>query len=64
MNRLLRFLVDSIGHFHQNRQKIDAFDIAANTSVGSLFHDLPTTPAFSTSKIDLHDRFMVCCNLN
>lgn len=43
VNRLLRFVVDDITHLHQNRPKIDASDIAANTSVGSLFRSLPTT---------------------
>ncbi len=60
MNRLLCLVVDDIWHLHQNRPKIEALHIAANTSVGSQFHDLPTTSAFSTSKIDLNDTLMMC----
>ena len=60
MNRLLCFVVDVICHLQQNRAKIDALDIAVDTSVGSQLHDLPTTSAFSTSKTDKGDSFMVC----
>ena len=57
VNRLLRFLVDVIWHQQQNRPKIDALDIAADTSAGSQFHDLPSTLTFSTSKTDLDHSF-------
>ena len=60
MNRLLCFVVDVICHLQQNRAKIDALDIAADKSVGSQFHDLPTTSAFSTSKTDLDHSLMMC----
>ena len=59
VERLLRFLVDVIWHLHlqQNRPKIDALDIAADTSAGSQFRDLPSTLTFSTSKTDLDHSF-------
>ena len=60
MNRLLRVLVDDIGHLHRNRPKIDALDIAADTSVGSQLCNLQSTSPFSASKIDLNDCCMVC----
>jgi hypothetical protein len=60
VNRLLCFVVDVICHLQQNRAKIDASDIAADTSVGPQFHDLPTTSAFSTSKNDLDHSLMMC----
>ncbi len=64
MNRLLRFLVDVICHFQQNKPKINALDIAADTSIGSQFHHLPSTSAFSASKTDLERSFMMCSNHN
>ena len=49
---------------HEDRPKITTFGIAADTSVGAQFHDLPSTPAFSTSKNDLDHGFMMCENPN
>ena len=60
MNRSLYFLVDDICHLHGNSQKIDALVIAADTSVGSRFCNLPTTSAFSTLKNDLDHSLMMC----
>ena len=62
MNLFMRFFVDDICHLHQNRPKIDAVDIPADTSVSSQFRNLPATSAFSTSKTDKDDSFMVCQN--
>ncbi len=64
MNRISRFLVDDICHLYENRPKIDAQDIVTDTSVGSQYHNLLTASAFSTSKIDLNERLMMCYNPN
>jgi len=62
VDRLLCFVMDVICHLQRNRPKIDALDIAADTSVGSQFHDQPSTSAFSTSKSDLESSLMICLN--
>ena len=55
MNRLLCPPYDNICSFHQNRPKIDAYDVVANTSAAKRFGKLPKTPLNSVTKYGLEN---------